>query len=190
MNTDNHNLISVYQCAQEYDLSEIIEVHAKRYRQPIEDVSELKNSLLQWLAIAAVYPSRQYSITGPIDNLWHTLILDTRKYTDFCNRCLGGYLHHVPSTSDDIEYEYRDEDDPAYYPNGKRIPEWIKLPSDALENYIRLLDDWPSFGFPNTTPDSRFWPEVLPNGAVTCPSTSCCSGGGSCGCAGPAGVHP
>ncbi|HET9783282.1 MAG TPA: hypothetical protein VFR33_16095 [Candidatus Dormibacteraeota bacterium] len=30
------------------------------------------------------------------DCLWHTHILFTKDYTDYCNKVLGGYLHHIP----------------------------------------------------------------------------------------------
>ncbi|MGQ3889994.1 hypothetical protein ACQUW5_13310 [Legionella sp. CNM-1927-20] len=37
-----------------------------------------------------------------IDNMWHTFILFTRDYLDFCNRYLGGiFFHHEPITSED-----------------------------------------------------------------------------------------
>ncbi len=32
-----------------------------------------------------------------VDQFWHAFILHTRQYTDFCNRHLGFYLHHLPS---------------------------------------------------------------------------------------------
>lgn len=32
-----------------------------------------------------------------IDDMWHTFILFTREYTDFCNHYFGHYIHHVPT---------------------------------------------------------------------------------------------
>jgi hypothetical protein len=31
-----------------------------------------------------------------IDEMWHAFVLCTRTYHDFCNRFMGGYLHHEP----------------------------------------------------------------------------------------------
>jgi hypothetical protein len=32
----------------------------------------------------------------PIDEMWHQFILCTRSYSQFCEKFLGGYLHHEP----------------------------------------------------------------------------------------------
>lgn len=32
-----------------------------------------------------------------IDDMWHTFLLFTHEYTDFCHRYFGEYLHHVPT---------------------------------------------------------------------------------------------
>lgn len=34
-----------------------------------------------------------------VDEVWHTFILFTREYADFCQRVAGGYLHHSPPES-------------------------------------------------------------------------------------------
>lgn len=31
-----------------------------------------------------------------VDTLWHEFILDTRRYTDFCQQAFGSYFHHIP----------------------------------------------------------------------------------------------
>lgn len=33
-----------------------------------------------------------------VDIMWHEFILDTRKYTAFCNKAFGGYFHHIPAS--------------------------------------------------------------------------------------------
>jgi hypothetical protein len=33
-----------------------------------------------------------------IDEMWHTFILFTKDYTDFCNKYFGYYLHHNPTS--------------------------------------------------------------------------------------------
>lgn len=36
-------------------------------------------------------------ISRDVDEVWHTFILFTRDYTDFCNEVFGRYIHHQPS---------------------------------------------------------------------------------------------
>jgi len=35
-----------------------------------------------------------------VDLAWHTFILHTRAYTDYCNEVFGGYVHHEPDADD------------------------------------------------------------------------------------------
>jgi hypothetical protein len=36
---------------------------------------------------------------APIDGIWHTFLLFTKDYADFCSNYLGIFVHHVPRTS-------------------------------------------------------------------------------------------
>lgn len=35
-----------------------------------------------------------------IDDMWHTFILFTKDYSDFCNHYFGEFIHHVPIDED------------------------------------------------------------------------------------------
>lgn len=37
-----------------------------------------------------------------VDNMWHTFILHTQDYHDFCDKYFGLYLHHIPDALQDI----------------------------------------------------------------------------------------
>ena len=40
-----------------------------------------------------------FAMTSPeVDEVWHTHILFTQDYSQFCNAVFGHYLHHVPNT--------------------------------------------------------------------------------------------
>jgi hypothetical protein len=59
---------------------------------------------LRWLWACA----RSRELGGPalhirhsmtlLDEMWHEFILFTHDYTEFCDRYLGGYIHHQPAT--------------------------------------------------------------------------------------------
>lgn len=34
-----------------------------------------------------------------VDNLWHTFLLFTKEYADFCEKCSGRFIHHAPKPS-------------------------------------------------------------------------------------------
>jgi hypothetical protein len=72
---------------------------------------------------------------GAIDELWHTFVIFTREYAQFCQAVAGQFLHHVPevegkaspATLDhylaflaDYERVYGEPPAPAYWPNPKQ----------------------------------------------------------------------
>lgn len=38
-----------------------------------------------------------------IDEMWHTFILYTKEYVEFCNRFFSRYIHHAPTTNREKE---------------------------------------------------------------------------------------
>jgi hypothetical protein len=36
-----------------------------------------------------------------LDEMWHTFILFTREYTDYCQKHFGRYIHHAPALQED-----------------------------------------------------------------------------------------
>ncbi len=44
-----------------------------------------------------VETKKSSSPTKLVDEAWHHFILDSRKYTTFCNDRYGTYIHHIPT---------------------------------------------------------------------------------------------
>jgi len=55
------------------------------------------DEFLKYISISTVNSKQRYTISGPIDNLWHCFILDTRKYRKFCKKVNGGFIDHIPA---------------------------------------------------------------------------------------------
>jgi len=56
----------------------------------------LLDAYTKWLALRRVYGQQFIPPTDDVDQIWHSHILDTKHYCDFCNRIFGGYMHHAP----------------------------------------------------------------------------------------------
>jgi len=52
----------------------------------------------RFLALSIIYKDPDWPITPSkyVDVIWHSFILDTQDYMDFCNKVYGAYLHHSP----------------------------------------------------------------------------------------------
>jgi hypothetical protein len=46
-------------------------------------------------------------MSGPMDGLWHSFILFTKKYHEFCYIVAGHYIHHLQSVPSDKPSEFR-----------------------------------------------------------------------------------
>lgn len=54
----------------------------------------------KFAALSCFYDRKIAMLSPEVDGLWHEFILFTRQYVDFCDRFLGGYLHHEPAMED------------------------------------------------------------------------------------------
>ncbi len=47
------------------------------------------------------FPCSMYPEMAEIDDMWHTFLLFTKAYQDFCHTYLGRFVHHLPKTPSD-----------------------------------------------------------------------------------------
>lgn len=58
---------------------------------------DLVNAFLQWFCAGATTVTKSFVMfTGPIDNTFHVMILNTKWYFWFCHKHTGVYTHHDP----------------------------------------------------------------------------------------------
>ncbi len=50
----------------------------------------------RFLILNVKYPTKSIVPTAIIDEVWHTHILDTRKYAEDCQTVFGYFVHHFP----------------------------------------------------------------------------------------------
>lgn len=55
---------------------------------------------LGFLRLIAAESTANYSPSAMVDDGWHTFILFTRDYAEFCQRVAGFFIHHVPTDED------------------------------------------------------------------------------------------
>ena len=88
--TDAIELISYYPFAQ---VREKLLMEAK-FPAPVVD--EAIAEFRKYLTLIALGHRGLGMISVEVDEIWHTFILFTHDYADFCEAVFGGYLHHKP----------------------------------------------------------------------------------------------
>jgi hypothetical protein len=53
-------------------------------------------ALRQYYAIAVLDSLNMHAVSDAVDPFWHAHILHTEEYIAFCNKLVGGYMHHDP----------------------------------------------------------------------------------------------
>jgi hypothetical protein len=143
--------------AMAFPLNKVIFRYRRDYGLSKAEAERHEVELKRFLALSAM-AERGYGMRGPIDKLWHTLILFTHIYENFCNQVAGRFLHHYPNVK-------------GYEPGDGTPP--LKL---GAEDYVRFLRDYKSvFGEMAEPP---YWPAVPGTAtsdyfAVDCSSDDC-----------------
>ncbi len=78
--------------------------NGKRPDQKYLDDGEF--GIKQFYSLVVLDPVNSHAISFKLDPFWHSHILHTKQYIEFCNRLVGEVLHHFPLESgNDLERE-------------------------------------------------------------------------------------
>jgi hypothetical protein len=89
----------------------VVRRYRREHQATADEAAELFGEMLKWLYLCgrgasegpvglalAVHPEIE-----KIDWMWHTFLLFTRDYAEFCERHFGFFLHHVPEEGEEDE---------------------------------------------------------------------------------------
>jgi hypothetical protein len=84
----------------------VIRRYAKEQQVALEEAQEVFQETLKWLYLCAtgIRAGLSCAMTpeiGQLDEMWHTFVLFTRDYADFCERNFGFFVHHVPTEAEE-----------------------------------------------------------------------------------------
>jgi hypothetical protein len=91
-----------YEHLKLYDYSPIVRALLKERACKTEKRAlELIDAWMQWFSVGATSLTKSFvMIEGPVDQVFHQMILNTPWYFDFCLRTTGVYTHHDPLTDE------------------------------------------------------------------------------------------
>jgi hypothetical protein len=140
--------VSMIDAAMSYDMTPVMARYGEKTRLPQEALDEHEREIKRFLAMCAMNPGR-YGMRGPLDELWHTFIIFTSAYAEFCRQVGGRFIHHLPSTAEERT---------------------SSAASDEKTGYIRFLEDYEEVF--RETPVIHLWPR--PGSPVEDPSCDQC----------------
>ncbi|ESN40835.1 glycine-rich domain-containing protein [Klebsiella variicola] len=95
--------VSVLEKIMEYQNDDLIHKFCKEWDVTREQARDIFEETKKFLYLAATCQTQCVNITvhqqiQVIDEMWHTFVLFTDQYYHFCEKYLGGFLHHFPFT--------------------------------------------------------------------------------------------
>jgi hypothetical protein len=101
----SENATREIQKIMDYPMNDVVTRFAAEHDTTMEIAREHERELKRFLALCLLYPDKHFSPSMPVDEMWHTFILDTRKYNQFCEVVCGRFIHHEPGEPAEGEYE-------------------------------------------------------------------------------------
>lgn len=80
----------------DYKMPHIIARYSKDYSVSAEVAKIHEVELKRFLILAADDDESLDMMSIEVDNLWHTFLLFTKEYQQFCNDMFGKFIHHNP----------------------------------------------------------------------------------------------
>jgi hypothetical protein len=75
---------------------QVVSFYALKKKMTVDEASLVFKKLELFLGEAKTNP-RSLNTSDEIDEAWHTLILHTKLYADYCKAEFGTFIHHFPS---------------------------------------------------------------------------------------------
>ena len=91
-----------YAIAKSHNLDDVCNFLIHREGMSPAKVQAMKEEYVRFIALAFNHHSsnKRIGISSEVDPFWHTHILFTQNYTDFCQKIGGFYFHHEPTITD------------------------------------------------------------------------------------------
>jgi hypothetical protein len=88
------------QVLQDYDLTPVKRRLLKDGAMPSTWVDEAILEFRRYLGLRVVSDKRINMFSKQIDDVWHTCLLFSRLYADYCDEAFGHFVHHDPEMED------------------------------------------------------------------------------------------
>ncbi|UPT69958.1 MAG: hypothetical protein M0D53_12560 [Flavobacterium sp. JAD_PAG50586_2] len=134
-----------------YNMDVVTKRYAKEQDLPIEIAKEHEIELKRFLALCALKDDGTYSMRGPIDEFWHTFVVFTELYSEFCFKVANKFIHHMPNTDDPFQPRYSMKESETQEKDKEKV---VKL----REGYKKFLSDYEHI-FQSPAP-AHLWPRI------------------------------
>lgn len=87
------------QKVMDYKMPQVIDRYCKDYNIDPATAKVHERELKRYFILTSEYKGNLAMLSKEVDNLWHTFLLFTKEYQQFCYTMFGEFKHHVPKVS-------------------------------------------------------------------------------------------
>ena len=92
---------------EEYDLTPVRNRLVDDGAMPPSWVAEALLEFRRFLGLQVIAPGPRIMFSRHVDHVWHTCLLFTRLYADYCHQAFGYFFHHDPAEEPEPDRERR-----------------------------------------------------------------------------------
>jgi len=81
--------------ADAIDIATVVARFAREQKTTLPRALAVATEAKRYLVLCAMN-AEPYAVGGEVDSFWHTFVLFTQRYADFCQKVAGHFIHHVP----------------------------------------------------------------------------------------------
>lgn len=102
-----HDVDAILNRVASIDLSSVITRYARDSQLDLKLAMLHQRELCRYLALCTLYPNEHFPMAGKADNFWHTFLIFTALYRQYCHKLAGAFIDHEPmgasATASDLE---------------------------------------------------------------------------------------
>jgi hypothetical protein len=106
----------------QYKNQKVIQVFLRTNPMEESEANLIFEDLLRWLWLCRTHQIKQnhwlqkksngltlYTPMNIIDEMWHSFIICTKDYQEFCHQYLGAFIHHSPNVNESVNAQKKEE---------------------------------------------------------------------------------
>lgn len=93
-----HDQLHALRVLEKFDLTPVRDRLLNDGAMPSGWVDEALLEFRRFLGLQVIAPDSRNVFSHHVDHVWHTCLLFTRLYADYCQQAFGYFFHHEPAT--------------------------------------------------------------------------------------------
>lgn len=88
-----------------YRNEDVLRRYMEDNKKSREEAERAWTAFLQFMAVC-MFKNARVTATPTADGIWHSFLLHTKQYREFCDQFMGGFVDHEPTSDEGSSQDY------------------------------------------------------------------------------------